>query len=71
VTPFEKRLAAVEARTGTAGDLALRLYLQPRDCPDVAAWILTCESEAARDRVNPMIVRFIKPGDVPPAGLMQ
>lgn len=71
MTQFEKRLAAVEAKSGMVGGLALRICIPPTDCPDVAAWERQCEAEATRDRVQPIIVRFVKPGDVAPVGTLQ
>lgn len=68
MTQFEKRLAAVEAKAGMASNLAHRVYVQPADCPDVAAWERACEAEAARDEVQPIIVLFVKPSDAFSAG---
>lgn len=70
VGDLRRRVERLEQSTSAAGDRPPRIFIPPPGCPDVPAWERACEAEAARDGVRSLIVRFIKPGDVPPGGVV-
>lgn len=67
---LRRRVERLECATGVSSEATPRIFIPPPGCPDVPAWEQTCEAEAARDGVRPLIVRFVKPGDVAPGGVV-
>jgi hypothetical protein len=67
---LRRRVERLECATGVSGDILPRIFIPPPECADVPAWERACMAEAARDGVRPLIVRFVKPGDVPPGGIV-
>lgn len=68
MTPFEKRLAAAEAKVIPKTE-AMRVFVPPSGCHDLAAWEAESLAQAERDGVvDVIVVRFVRPGDVAPDG---
>lgn len=50
----------------------VRIYFEPRPCADPVAFSQQCEADAASlGSQSVVVIRFVKPGDVPPVGALQ
>ena len=64
MNPFERRLAKAEEQASLqAGGELVRIFFQPRPCPDPESFARQCEAEAGKAQA--VIVRFVRPGEVP------
>lgn len=65
---IHRRLDRLERAAGGTGSL-VRLFFEPRPCADPDAFARQCETEAAEQGAEHVIViRFVKPEDIAPVG---